>query len=76
MVETLGGWHPEAVLVLTKLAKHLAAQTGRTSEETISHFYQRLGILLARGNSALILSRKPDTTFSDARVDGDLDVDM
>ena len=73
VIETLGGWHPEAVHVLTKLAKQLASHTGAKPEETISHFYQRLGILLAKGNSALILNR---TTLPDAIVDGDLDIDV
>ena len=73
VIETLGGWHPEAVNVLSKLAKQLASYTGGKPEETISHFYQRLGILLAKGNSALILNR---TTLPDAIVDGDLDIDI
>ena len=71
-VETLGGWHPESLLVLKNLARHLASHSGNTFEETQRHFLQRLSILLMRGNSALILSRH--TTQIDAKVDGDLDI--
>ena len=73
IVETFGGIHPDSVLVINKLARQLASQTGGKYEEVARHTYQRLGILLARGNSALITSRTP--VFADANVDGDLDFD-
>ena len=72
VVETFGGWHPNSEIVLTKLAKQLAAQTGNQPSEVTSHLYQRLGILLARGNSSLITRRTP--VFADPMVDGVIDI--
>ena len=71
VVETMGGWHPESASVLSKLARQLAAQTGVTNEETTRHFFQRLSILLVKGNSSLIMRRMSICT--DARVDGVVD---
>ena len=68
VVETFGGWHPSSEVVITKLAKQLAAQTGNQPTEVTSHLYQRLGILLARGNSSLITTRTP--VFAEPTVDG------
>ena len=68
----MGGWHPESASVLSKLSRQLAAQTGVTYEETTRHFFQRLSILLVKGNSSLIIRRMP--TCTDARVDGVVDI--
>ena len=73
IVETFGGWHKESELVITKLARQLASQTGAASQDTIQHLYQRLGILLTRANANLILYRNP--THVDGRIDGDIDSD-
>ena len=73
-VETLGGWHPHAAKALTRLGRQLARQTGREEEETVRHFFQRLSVLLMKGNASLILSRTP--TFSPPEVDGDMDTDI
>ena len=70
-VETLGGWHPKAITLLSKLAHQLARQTGGDESLTTSHLYQRLGILLTKGNTALILSRSLD--FSPQEIDGVVD---
>ena len=56
------------------LARHLASQTGKEVDEQIKHLFQRLGILLMRGNSALILNKTP--TDADADVDGDQDLNL
>ena len=72
VVETFGGWHPNSEVVITKLAKQLAAHTGNNPSEVTSHVYQRLGILLPWGNSALITTRTP--VFADPMVDGVLDM--
>ena len=45
-VETLGGWHPQAVSVKKKLGIQLARQTGKEDSEVIFHTFQRLSILL------------------------------
>ena len=71
IVETFGGWHPESETTIRKIGMQLASHTEGDLEETC---HQRLSILLSRANSYLLLSRSPD--YADARIDGDLDVDI
>ena len=73
VVEALGGWQEDAAYVITRLARQLASHTGKEAAEQVKYFFQRLGILLMRGNSALILNRTP--THVEAEVDGDQDFD-
>ena len=73
VVETFGGWHLDAIEVINKLSRQLASHTGGDSDEVSRHLFQRLGILLARGNSALILNRMP--YHPDGMIDGDQDID-
>ena len=73
MVEALGGWHEGAAALVTRLARQLASHTGKEVDEQIKNLFKRLGILLMRGNSALILNRTP--RHADAEVDGDQDID-
>ena len=51
----------------------LASHTGGKRDEIKIHLFQRLGIVLTRGNANLILRRRPNQV--DAIVDGDLDID-
>ena len=67
-VETLGGWHDRAVDQIRKLARAVARNTGREEDEAIRHLFQRLGVLLMKGNAALFLNRIP--TFPLPEVDG------
>jgi hypothetical protein len=41
------------VSALTRLGRQLARQTGREEEETVRNFFQRLSVLLMKGNAAL-----------------------
>ena len=59
-VESLGGWHSKAIKVLVKLGRQLARHTGKEDSEVLKHMFEKLGVLLMRGNAALILSRSPD----------------
>ena len=70
-VETLGGWHKNALKVITKLAHQLARHTGSIESETVSHLYQSLSvsILLMKGNAALILSLYCPPEIVDGVVD-------
>ena len=61
-VETLGGWHEQATIQVKKLASALARHTGQEESEAVRHLYQRLAILLVKGNAALFLNRVPVTT--------------
>ena len=70
-IETFGGFHEQSVSIINKIGTQLAKHTGRLESEVISHLYQRLGILLVKGNSALVLSRSVDAAT--ANIDGDID---
>ena len=69
-VETLGGWHKKAVEQLKKIARAQARNTGKEEEEAIRHLFQRLGVLLVKGNAALLLNRIP--SFPLPEIDGDI----
>jgi hypothetical protein len=61
-VESLGGWHPVAIQQGDKLASALARHTGEEERVANRHFWQRMSVLLQKGNTALILNRMPTTT--------------
>ena len=67
-METLGGWHKQTVDQVRKIGSALARHTGQEESEAIRHLGQRLSVLLAKGNAALILNRTP--TFPDPEIDG------
>ena len=69
-MESLGGWHELAVKEIRKLAAALARQTGQEEKEARSHLFQKLSILLVRGNGALFVNRIPDNI--DSHIDGQL----
>ena len=59
VVETLRGWQESAVVQLKKLGAALARHTGEDESERIRHLYQRLAILLVKGNASIFLNRLP-----------------
>ena len=67
-VESLGGWHELAVAEIRKLAAALARETGQEDKECQSHLYQRLSVLLMRGNCVLFVNRIPENNTAD--IDG------
>ena len=66
--ETLGGWHDQTVEQIKKLASAQARQTGEDRSETTRHLYQKLSVLLTRGNASLLLNRRP--SFPSPETDG------
>ena len=68
VAESLGGWHPCAEREVRKLGSALARHTGQLEGEAIAHLWGRLGILLQRGNAAILGNRVPN--FPQAEVDG------
>ena len=56
---TVGGWHPKAVLQIKKLARAQARTTGKDEDEAIRHLFQRLAVLLVKGNATLLVNRIP-----------------
>jgi hypothetical protein len=69
-MESLGGWHELAVGEIRKLAAALARQSGQEEKEARSHLFQKLSILLVRGNAALFVNRIPDNVES--HIDGQM----
>ena len=67
-VETLSGWHGEAELQIKKLGAALARHSGREEAECTRHLFQRLSILLVKGNASLFLNRQPH--HPDPEIDG------
>ena len=51
-----------------KLGSALTRYTGQLEGEAIAHLWGRLGILLQRGNAAILGNRVP--SFPDGQVDG------
>jgi len=67
-METLGGWHEQTVLQVKKLAYALARQSGKEQSDATRYLYQKLAVLLAKGNAALLLNRFPE--FPRPDIDG------
>ena len=70
VVETIGGWHEEAVAILKRLGQALARATGGDEGEVTRHMFGRLSILLQKDNATLLLNRIPAGIR--AEVDGSL----
>ena len=67
-VENMGGWHEDALEQIRKLGQALARASGQEEPEVVHHLFQRLSVLLMRGNAALLINRVP--AFPDPEVDG------
>ena len=64
----MGGWYATAEREVKKLGSALARHTGQLEGEAISHLWGRLGILLQRGNAALLGNRVP--AYPEPEIDG------
>ena len=69
-VDCLGCWHELAIMNIKKLACALARSTGQSDAEAINHTFQRLSVLLVKGNCALWTSRAPN--FPGSEINGQL----
>ena len=58
-VQTFGSWHPDAFSELKRLGIALAKRSPGDERIVINHFFQRLAVVLQRGNAHLLLSRQP-----------------
>ena len=67
-MDTLGGWSDTMVAEVRRMGSSLARQTAGDEGEVIRHLIQRVAVVLARMNSAMILNRVPVYTLS--QVDG------
>ena len=66
--ESLGGWHGVAEAEVKKLGAALARNSGQEEGEAARHLWGRLGILLQRGNAAILGNRVP--THPSATING------
>ena len=53
-VESFGGWHGGAEREVKKITAALARHTGQEEDQACLHSWGRLGILLQRGNAAIL----------------------
>ena len=67
-VQTLGGWHPKAAAELKRIGDALTKRAPGDDKTVIRHFFQRLAVVLQRGNAHLLLSRQP--SFPNSRLIG------
>ena len=70
VVESFGGWHEVAEREVRKLGAALARHTGQEESEAIGHLWGRLGVLVQRGNAAILGNRVP--SLPDPLIDGNL----
>ena len=68
VVESYGGWHEMGVREVERLGSALARQSGQEEEEAVRHLWGKLGILLQRGNAAILANRV--TSFPAPAIDG------
>ena len=66
--ESFGGWHGAGEREVRKLGAALARHTGQDEGEAVHHLWGRLGVLLQRGNAAILGNRIP--SFPPPHVDG------
>ena len=66
--ESFGGWHSVAEHEVKKLGAALSRNNGQEEEEAVRHLWGRLGILLQRGNAAILGNRVP--THPEPSVNG------
>ena len=57
--ETFGVASSSTISTISRIGKSLAAHSEHQESKVVSHLFQRLGVLLAKGNSALLLSSPP-----------------
>ena len=67
--DTLAGWHGVAVEHLQKLGRALGRQTGQDEDLCVRHLFQRVSLLLMRGNSSLLINRVPPSDDEDPEME-------
>ena len=67
VVETLGGWAEEASKQLKRMASNTARRTGAVYSVTVRHMFERLAVILQRGNASILLRK---SEIPEARVLG------
>ena len=60
VLESLGTWHEVAVTEVRKLGAAIGRHSGQDESESTSQLFQRLSILLMKGNANLFVNRISD----------------
>ena len=68
-MDTLGGIHKVMVEQVEKLGSTLVRHRGEDEQLETRHLFQRLSLLLVRGNAALLVIRAPDGDTLEGAID-------
>ena len=60
VVSTLGAWHPVSIKHIKEMAKLEASSLCRLGSVQTKRVLQRLGIIIQKGNAALLIPRSPN----------------
>ena len=66
-IEMLGGWHEAGAKVVKRIGQALARTTGQVESVVVKHLFERLSLLLVRGNYQLVTNRFP---HPEPQIDG------
>ena len=69
-IDSMGCWHDRAIADIKKLGSAMGRFSGEEDSEAIRHVFQRLALLLAKGNSSIVLNRIPHSDFPPTHVNG------
>ena len=69
-MDTLGGIHKMMVEQVEKLGSTLMRHRGEDEQLETQHLFQRLSLLLMRGNAALLVNRVPEGNTREGAIDG------
>ena len=67
-MDTFGAWSDTMVAEVRRMGSSLARQTGGEESDVIRHLIQRVAVVLAKVNTAMILNRTP--AYTSSHVDG------
>ena len=62
--ESLGGYHERSASVLKRIALAQSRAKGTDETETIKYFFQKLSIILQKGNCSLLISCVPHSKYA------------
>ena len=69
-VDSMGCWHDRAIAEIKKLGSAVARSTGEEDAQAIRHVFQRLSVLLVKGNSSIVINRVPQSDFPPPHING------
>ena len=73
-VSNMGSWSLTATNMITRIGRALAQRSGHDIGKTVTSCFQKLGILLMRGNSEILLNKMPLLNLPPNLVNDDNDM--